>query len=164
MKTSKRAGGFPAGTRLQCCDGMIPVEFLDVGDRVISRDVGTVWIEQISPIVVDTHFIRFQSHALHEKSPVVEVLLPHDQLVLVRNWRAREIFWADRALVEAKDLVDHLLVEMTEKRKDVVFQITFSAPHIVYLEGIEVGSADAIPTRINARHPTAVEAPQHVSR
>lgn len=153
MNRLKKTGGFIAGTRLLCSDGLIPVEFVEIGERVITRDAGTVRVTEINRKIVETHFIKFQPQALDETSPIAELMLPHDQMMLVRNWRAREIFGADRALVEAKTLVDDLFVEMTEKRKEVLFQISFSSPHILYLEGTEVGSADSIRARGKVLHP-----------
>tara|TARA_R110002124_G_scaffold223789_6_gene389103 strand:+ start:1645 stop:2106 length:462 start_codon:yes stop_codon:yes gene_type:complete len=150
---NKKVGGFVAGTRLLCSDGMIPVEFIGIGERVISRDAGMVRVTEINRTVVETNFIKLKPHALDEASPVAELLLPHDQMVLVRNWRAREIFAAERALVAAKSLVDDIFVEMTGKRKEVLFQISFSSPHILYAEGAEVGSADSVRARGKVLHP-----------
>lgn len=152
MNKTKKTGGFTAGTRLLCSDGLIPVEFMEVGEKVITRDAGMVRITEIARETIETHFVRFQPHALDETGPITELLLPHDQMVLVRNWRARETFGVERALVEAKALVDDMFVEITEKRKEVLFQISFSSPHILYLEGIEVGSANAIRARGKVLH------------
>ena len=144
---NKKTGGFVAGTRLLCSDGLIPIEFVRIGERVITRDAGMVRVTEIDRKVVETHFIRIQPHALDGASPIAELLLPLDQMVLARNWRAKGIFGVDRALVEAKSLVDDVFIEVTERRKEILFQVSFSAPDILYVEGIEVGSTNSIRAR-----------------
>lgn len=150
---SMKTGGIVAGTRLFCGDGFIPVEFIGIGDQVITRDSGMARVTEIDRAVVEAHFIRLKPQALDEQSPMVELLLPQDQTVFVRNWRAKEIFSADRALVKAITLVDGIFVELTEKRKEVVFRMSLSTPQILYAEGVELGSANFVPARRRVLHP-----------
>lgn len=152
MDRIRKNGGYAAGTRVLCADGPIPAEFIEIGDRVITRDAGIARVTNISRRTLRTNFIRFKPYALDETGPTSDLVLTQDQTVLVRNWRAREAFGIDCALVEAALLVDNLFIEMTEPREEVLFQISFASPHILYLEGIEVGSADATPARGTRTH------------
>lgn len=144
MNKIESAGGFAAGTRLLSRNGFTPVECVEVGDSIITRRDGMSRVTQIVQTRVETRFVRFQAHSLGEQSPRTELLLPQDQRVLVRDWRAQEIFDADFALVEARALVDDVFVTLTEPRTETLFQLSFATHAVLYLEGVEVGSANAV--------------------
>lgn len=147
MSEKIKTGGFIAGTRLFCSRGLVPIECIEVGEKVLTRDVGSISITEITQRNVEARFVKFQPYALSEAGPMSELLLPLDQLVHVRDWRAREVFGVERALVEARALIDDIFIRMTEIRKQVLFQVSFSSPHMLYLEGIEVRSADSVCAR-----------------
>ena len=153
MRNTRRTGGFTAGTRLFCGNGLTSIEHIKVGDRVLTRDAGIARVTGITEMTIRDRLVHFQPYSLGKNGPATELFLPPDQMVLVRDWRAREAFGVDRALVEAKSLVDDIFIRMTEPREQALFQITFASPHILYLEGIEVGSADAVKARGQILHP-----------
>lgn len=153
MSALRKTGGFAVGTRILCGGGPTPVECVRTGDRVLTRDAGIARVTDITRRTVRARFVTFQPYSMDETGPMSEILLPPDQMVLIRNWRAREVFGTERALVEARSLVDDMFIKMTEPREEVLFQISFSSPHILYLEGVEVGSADAVKGRGSFLHP-----------
>jgi len=153
MSALRKTGGFAAGTRILCGKGPTPVEFVEIGDRVLTRDAGIARVTGVSRKTVRARFVAFYPYSMGENGPLSEMLLPGDQMMLIRNWRAREVFGTGCALVEARTLVDDMFIKMTEPREEVLFQISFASPHILYLEGVEVGSADAVKGRGNFLHP-----------
>jgi hypothetical protein len=153
MRNARKTGGFAAGTRLFCGDGLTSIEQIKVGDRVLTRDAGIARVTAIAKKTIRTRLVHFHPYSMGETGPAIDLFLPPDQMVLIRDWRAREAFGVDRALVEANSLVDDIFIRMTEPREQVLFQVSFASPHILYLEGIEVGSADAITARGQFLHP-----------
>ena len=153
MRNTRKTGGFAAGTRLFCGDGLTSIEHIKVGDRVLTRDAGIARVTGIAQKTIRARLVHFKPYSMGEIGPTTDLFLPPDQMVLVRDWRAREAFGVDRALVEAQSLVDDMFIRMTEPQEQVLFLVSFSSPHILYLEGIEVGSADAIKARGQFLHP-----------
>jgi hypothetical protein len=147
MSEKRKTGGFSTGTRLFCGIGLTPIEQIKIGDRLVTRDAGIARVTTIAKKTIRNRFVEFKPYSMGEIGPATDLLLPADQLILVRDWRAREAFGVDRALVQASSLVDDMFIRMTQPMEQVVFQVSFASPHILYLEGIEVGSADAIKAR-----------------
>jgi len=152
MSEKRKTGGFSAGTRLFCGIGLTPIEQIKIGDRVVTRDAGIARVTAIAKKTISNRFVKFKPYSMGEIGPTTDLLLPADQLVLVRDWRASEAFGVDRALVEASSLIDDMFIRMTEPMEQVLFQVSFASPHIMDLEGIEVGSADAIRARGQLLH------------
>ena len=81
--------GFASGTVILSQDGEIPVEFLSPGDRIISRDAGFVTLTHISHTRQQIRAVRFAAGSLGHTRPEQDLILPENQIVLVRDWRAQ---------------------------------------------------------------------------
>ena len=130
--------GFVSGTIILSQDGEMPVEFLSPQDRIITRDAGFVRLAHISRSRQSIRAIRFAAGSLGHTRPEQDLILPENQMVLVRDWRAKAMFGADQAMVRAVDLVDGEFICDLGMRAMVVHQLHFSAPHVVYAGGLEV--------------------------
>jgi hypothetical protein len=68
-------------------------------------------------------------------------------MVLVRDWRARALFNSERALVAARALVDNEFIADLGVKETTLFQVFCDGPHILYSDGLELGTADAAKAR-----------------
>ncbi|WP_299879425.1 Hint domain-containing protein [uncultured Sulfitobacter sp.] len=144
--------GLITGTILLTTDGEIPVEHLSVGDKVITRDTGLSKVEHIQRSTRDIHTIALAAGSLGHTRPERDALLAGDQMVLIRDWRARALFNSDRALVAARALVDDEFITDLGVRETTLFQIFCDGPHILYADGLELGTADAARARGSVLH------------
>lgn len=142
--------GLLAGTLVQSLNGETPVEFLAVGDRIITRDTGIATIEHIQQSTRPVRTIAVTAGSLGRARPECDRLLAGDQICLIRGWRAKAFFGSDRALVTARSLVDGESIHDRGIQEHNIIQLTCDAPHILYADGMELGTADAARIRGSA--------------
>lgn len=151
--TDRRAGQFSPyavldtgllqGAKMLTLDGEIPVEFLSVGDKIITRDSGISKVKHIQRMTRTVHAIALAAGSLGHTRPEQDARLAADQMVLIRDWRARALFNSERALVAARTLLDGEFITDLGKIETTLYQIFCDGPHIVYADGLELGTADA---------------------
>jgi len=135
--------GLVQGTMLLTQDGEIPVEFVSVGDSLITRDTGISKVLHIQRSIRAVHAIAFAAGSLGDTRPERDAVLAGDQMVLIRDWRARAMFNSERALVAARSLVDGEFITDLGLQDTSLYQIFCDRPHILYADGLELGTADA---------------------
>ena len=135
--------GLLHGAQLLTLDGEIPVEFLSVGDKLITRDTGISKVMHIQRSTRDVHTIALAAGSLGHTRPERDARLAGDQMVLIRDWRARALFNSERALVAARSLVDQEFITDLGMKETTLYQIFCDGPHILYADGLELGTADA---------------------
>ena len=135
--------GLIAGTKLLTLDGEIPVEILSIGDKLVTRDCGVSTVVHIQRTTRKVHTIAFAAGSLGHTRPDCDTLLAADQMVLIRDWRARAMFSSERALVSARALVDGEFIIDQGEQEQMLIQIFCDGPHIIYAGGLELGTADA---------------------
>lgn len=133
--------GLLAGTRLLTLDGELPVEYLNIGDRIITRDAGLSILRDVRVIDADCDIVRVRAGSLGHNRPDTDTELPATQRVLVRDWRAQALFDMKAALVPLRRLIDGTFVSLEARRRVRLVQLCFDAPHILYADGLEVESA-----------------------
>lgn len=139
--------GLLQGAMLLTLDGEMPAEFVSIGDKVITRDSGTAKITHIQRTTRDVHTIAFAAGSLGHTRPERDALLAGDQMMLIRDWRARAMFSSERALVAARSLVDSEFITDLGMQETTLIQIFCDTPHILYADGLELGTADAARAR-----------------
>jgi hypothetical protein len=144
--------GLLHGTHLLTLDGEIPVEFLSIGDKLITRDTGISKVVHIQRSTRAVHTIAFAAGSLGHTRPERDAQLAGDQMVLIRDWRARALFSAERALVAARTLVDGEFITDLGAVETTIYQIFCDGPHILYADGLELGTADAAKARGTTLH------------
>ncbi|MFD2738827.1 Hint domain-containing protein [Sulfitobacter aestuarii] len=142
--------GLVQGSMLLTLEGEIPVEYLSPGDRLITRDCGMSRVTHIQRSTRRVRTIALAAGSLGHTRPERDALLAGDQMVLIRDWRARALFNSARALVAARSLIDGEFITDLGTREQTLYQIFCDGPHILYADGLELGTADA------ARAPGAV--------
>jgi hypothetical protein len=139
--------GLVQGTTLLTLDGEIPVEFLSVGDKLITRDTGISKVLHIQRSTRKVRTIALAAGSLGHTRPERDALLAGDQMVLIRDWRARAMFNSERALVAARSLVDGEFIRDLGEQDQTLIQIFCDAPHILYADGLELSTADGAKAR-----------------
>lgn len=139
--------GLVHGALLLTLDGEIPVEFLSVGDKVITRDSGISKVQHIQRTTREVHQISLSAGSLGHTRPERDALLAGDQMVLIRDWRARALFNSEVALVAARSLVDGEFIIDLGEQETTLYQIFCDGPHILYCDGLELSTADGARAR-----------------
>ena len=133
------AAGLAAGSPIYTCDGVLPVEFLSPGDRIIARDAGAVTLRAISHRRIMARAVMVSAGALGATRPETPLVLLPDQQVFLRNWLARALRGADHALVEASCLVDNRYIRLAPQPLAFdVFDLDLGGRHIIYADGVEL--------------------------
>lgn len=130
--------GFAMGALVATMDGLLPVEYLSLGDRVVTR-AGARVLRGVSSLPLVRGLVRVAPGALGHDRPGSEMILGAGTEVLVRDWRAQALFGAREALVPVVRLVDGQFVTRVEGRKERLFALHFEAPEVIYADGIEIG-------------------------
>lgn len=143
-----RAGlaGVALGTQVATLDGLIPVEFLTVGERVVTRS-GARPVRAISAMPLVSKLVRVAPGALGHDRPGMPLMLGAGTKVLLRDWRARAMFGAAQALVEITRLIDGQFITRSEGGKCRLYALHFDAPEVIYADGVEIGCE---PLRVQA--------------
>ena len=144
--------GLVQGTMLLTLDGEIPVEFLSLGDKLITRDTGVSKVLHIQRTTRKVHTIALAAGSLGHTRPERDALLAGDQMVLIRDWRARAMFNSERALVAARTLVDGEFITDLGQQEQTLIQIFCDSPHVLYADGLELSTADGALARGAALH------------
>jgi hypothetical protein len=138
--------GIAADSTILTLEGEMPVAFLSVGDRVITRDSGMAVLKAITPVKSETAY-RIKASVLGHDRPQNDLLVASEQSLLIRDWRAKALYGVAEALVPVARLADGDMIA-EESAKDVVFYaLGFDTPHILYVEGVEIASAEQVPAR-----------------
>ncbi|APZ52365.1 Hint domain-containing protein [Salipiger abyssi] len=143
IESSHPLNALVAGTVVLTLDGAIPVEFLSPGDRVITRDSGTAILRALHRSRIRTKLVAIRAGTLGNSRPGSDAILPAQQEILVRDWRAKALFGASCALVPAERLADGEFIREIGTREVDLVELRFDAPHILYADGLELAAAAA---------------------
>lgn len=133
-----RPAGIVAGTKVLTLDGELPVEFLSPGDRVITRDSGMAVLRDIRVRRTRCAAVSIAAGTLGHTRPDEDMILPADQKILVRDWRAEALFGAKQALVPAARLADGQYVRELGAVEMVLHELVFDSAHVIYAGGMEL--------------------------
>jgi len=137
--------GVPAGTLVDTIEGMLPVEYLAPGDRVMTHDMGAMTLHGLTACVLpEADVICIGEGALGHDRPGRLLVLPASQPVLVRDWRAEALFGRATALIPAARLADGRFVRRESRDALRVFTLHFARPHVIRAEGVELASAPGL--------------------
>ncbi|MGB3243791.1 MAG: Hint domain-containing protein [Sulfitobacter sp.] len=140
---------FTPGTRIETPDGLIAIEDLGEGDRVLTKDNGAQQIQWVGSrrmsgarlfAMPQLRPVRFLPGALG-KVPDEELLVSPQHRILLTGDAARDLFNTPEVLVAAKDLVnggsiriDHTLPEVT------YIHLLFESHQVLWANGVETES------------------------
>jgi hypothetical protein len=130
--------GLAAGVLVRSLAGVIPVEFLEPGDRIVTRS-GAQKLVSLSVSERRNHaLVRIRASTLGHDRPEQDLLVGPDQPILIRDWRARVLYGAEQAVIPACRLVDGEFVVVERQRQTRLFTLRFADSEVVYAEGIEI--------------------------
>jgi hypothetical protein len=156
------ATGIAAGTCIRTLEGLLPVEYLEPGDRIVTR----AGARRLASLSVHRHagtaLIRIRASTLGHDRPERDLLIAEGQQVFVRDWRAMALFGCEAAAIPAARLADgeFVLHENTPPTHAPVYLYTlrFEEDEVIWAEGLElacpaVAPAEPAPSRANSlRH------------
>lgn len=130
--------GFGPGTGILTAEGELPVEFLEPGDRIVTRDRGLVALARvIARQVPACEVLRVHPAVLDPANAAAPFLISAQQQLVLTDWRARVMHGQRAALITANMLVDGEHIARIDDTAPVrLFQIVFDdARHVIPLAG-----------------------------
>ncbi|MFN3992808.1 MAG: Hint domain-containing protein [Tabrizicola flagellatus] len=127
-----------AGTMVRTLDGLIPVDFLTPGDRVVTR-AGARRLTSVSVVArKQVDLVRIKASTMGHDRPDQDLLLSPGQPVLIRDWRARALYGQPVAAIPAVRLADGEFVCLETHRNVRLFTLRFDEDEVIYAEGLEL--------------------------
>lgn len=137
--------GVMAGTMVRTLDGVLPVEYLTPGDRIVTRN-GARRLTSVSVQarkVID--LVRIRASTLGHDRPEQDLLVSPGQPILIRDWRAKAIFGTPVAAIPASRLADGEFVCLETHRQVRLFTLRFDEDEVIYAEGLELACPAFLP-------------------
>lgn len=130
--------GLLQGTPVMTMLGAKAVEDLAVGDRVITRH-GAMRLRAVEMHALPrARMVRVVDSALGKDRPEADIVIAEGQAILVRDWRARALADADRAMIPAMHLIDGEYIRAEAQRNATIYALRFDEPAVVYACGLEL--------------------------
>lgn len=128
-------------TQVQTPDGTCAAEDLSGADQILTRSQGAATITSSASRRAMVQVVSITAGALGGDRHGPDLLLPWDQRVLVRDWRARALFGQPQAVVPAHELVDGEFIRDLGLQMMDLTVLEFSRPHVIYAGGVELSAA-----------------------
>ncbi len=85
------APGMLTGTTVRTLDGLLPVDFLTPGDRIVTR-AGARRLTSVAVVARrQVDLVRLKASTMRHDRPEQDLLLSPGQPVIIRDWRARAL-------------------------------------------------------------------------
>jgi len=139
-KVTSAPAGIAAGTVVLTLDGALPVDFIEPGDRIITRD-GMRVVREVTVHRYSGPAIRIAAGALGHDRPEQDLVLPAETPVLVRDWRAEALFGARQAVVPVERLADGEFIATVTALSLRLYDLRFDTAQVIYAEGLEISCA-----------------------
>lgn len=127
-----------AGTLVLTLDGALPVQFLAIGDRIITRAGARTLRDVTVTVLTDARLVRVSARSLSPDSPQEDVILPPDQPIFIRDWRAQALLGDRQGAVMVRKLMDgeHIRPERFDEMR--LFSLRFDREEVIYAGGLEL--------------------------
>ena len=73
--------------------------------------------------------------------PDHNAIIPSEQNILVRGWRARSMFVKAQTVVQAEHLIDGEFITDMGAHDLHLMHLTFDRQHVIYADGLEISAA-----------------------
>lgn len=133
--------GIALGTPVLTSDGILPVEYLGPGCRVITRSGSARLSEVHVSVVRNARVVRVRADALGVNRPADQVVLCPDQTVLIRDWRAMALYGTPQAVVPVGRLIDGAYIRAEVLEEVRFFALRFETDVVIYAGGLELSCA-----------------------
>lgn len=126
-------------------DGVLPVEFLTPGDRIVTR-AGARRVTSISVVTrKQVDLVRIRASTMGHDRPDQDLLLSPGQPVVIRDWRAQTLYGVSAAAIPAARLADGEFICMETHRQVRLFTLRFDDEEVIYAEGLELACPAFLP-------------------
>lgn len=139
--------GMLQGTKVLTLDGDIPVDFLELGDRVLTRSGARILKTIEISLVRNARMVRVGASTLGQENPEDDILVPATQMVLVRDWRAMAFGGTKQALIMAARLCDGEFIRGETVELARIYSLGFEDEAVIYAGGMEL-ACDAAPVSV----------------
>ncbi|NEX44824.1 Hint domain-containing protein [Pseudotabrizicola algicola] len=137
--------GIASGTMILTLAGVMPVEFIAPGDKVITRSgARTVTAVEIA-VVQDAQVIRISQGVLGKDRPEADMHVSPRQPLLIRDWRAKAMSGLVRAVMAAERLVDGEYIRLETLPEARMVTLHFADPQVIFAGGLELGCETSPP-------------------
>lgn len=127
-----------AGTAILTLDGELPVEYLQPGDRILTR-AGARRLTQIEVTVVQNARVVHIAHdTLGVDRPATDITVSAAQQLLIRDWRAKAMFGTATAMIPAARLADGEYIRTETVAEARFFTLSFADDAVIYAGGLEL--------------------------
>lgn len=137
--------GVAAGTMVRTLEGLLPVEYLTPGDRIVTRGGARRLVSVSVQARKMVDLVRIRASTLGHDRPEQDLLVSAGQPMLIRDWRAKAIFGAPVAVVPAARLADGEFVCLETHRHVRLFTLRFDEDEVIYAEGLELACPAFLP-------------------
>lgn len=135
---SSRTCGILAGTGIYTADGVIPVEHLSPGDRIITRNNGISRLKQVRSGAVKLKPVVVKAGSLGFEHGSNDIAVPPHARLHIRDWRAMAVMQTASADIDAAVLLDGEFVTQAPEQTVQVCELVFDGPETVYADGLEI--------------------------
>ena len=130
--------GMLVGTKVRTLEGTLPVEYLEPGDRIVTR-AGARRLVGVSVLVLaNADLVRIRASSLGHDRPDQDLLVSPIQPVVIRDWRARALYGTSVAIIPATRLVDGEFVLAESLPSARLFSLHFQDHEVIYAEGLQI--------------------------
>lgn len=126
------------GTSVLTLDGDLPVEFLTIGDRVLTRAGARRLQGIVITVVQNARVIRIAQGSLGLDRPEADTIVTANQPILIRDWRAKALFGSETALVPAARLADGDYIRSEVLNEVRLYTLHFAEDVVIYAGGLEL--------------------------
>ena len=140
------AYGMAMATPVMTLDGLLPVEYLNPGDRILTRS-GTRRLRAIEMTrIQNARVVRISESTLGADVPLAAMVVTPDQPILIRDWRAKALYGVAQAMIPARRLVDGEYIRAEVVAELRLFTLHFEAEEVIYVGGLELFCAPEVVT------------------
>jgi hypothetical protein len=87
---------------------------------------------------ISAQAVAIKAGSLGHTRPDHNVIIPAEQNILVRDWRAQSMFGKAQTIVQAGDLIDGEFITDLGTRDLHLVHLTFDRQHVIYADGLEI--------------------------
>jgi hypothetical protein len=146
--------GIVEGTNVRTLDGVLPVEYLEPGDRIVTRSGARRLVAVSVQRRRFVDLVRIRASTLGHDRPDSDLLVAPGQLVLVRDWRARALYGCDIAAIPALRLVDgEFVLREVHRTADgpvSLYTLRFDTDETIWAAGLELACPSVSAPEVDA--------------
>ena len=136
--TATQRDGLFAGTTVLTLAGEMPVEYLSVGDRIITRSGARVLRAIHSTVMPTAKLVCISASALGVEKPVEDMRVSANQGIHIRDWRAKALKGVAQAVIPAQELADGEYNRVETVVGACLYSLEFYGAEVIYVNGVEM--------------------------